>query len=130
MHTLDDLIDSLKKIESAASEVRAWDDNDGEECLNSFAESGVGGRRSDLLLPLIDEAQIIGDRVLEFTQEDRLHRNQATALNNAGFTVYSHDRGYVSVWIYPTEEAHRIAAKSDEPSPDKMLLIICDDAEE
>jgi len=130
MRTFDDLIDSLKKIESAVSEVRAWDDNDGEESLNSFAESGVGGRRSELLLPLIDEAQIIADRVLEFTQEDRLHRNQARALTDAGFTVYSHDRGYVSVWVYPTDEAHRVAEQNDEPSPDKMLLIICDDAEE
>jgi hypothetical protein len=127
MYTFDDLIEALKNVEAKASEVRAWYDNDGEETLNSFAFSRVVHRRSDCLIEPINEVQNIADRVLQFTQDDRLHRSQARRLNDAGFIVYSHDRGNVVVEVHPTDEAYELAETRDEPEPDKMLLALIED---
>ncbi len=127
MYTFDDLIEALKKVETKASDVCAWDDNDGEESLNSFALSGVGGRRSDCLVDPINEVQSIADRVLEFTQDGRLHRTQARRLKDAGFPIYSPERGYLVVEVHPTDEAYELAEEREEPSPDKMLLVLIED---
>ncbi|NIL19704.1 hypothetical protein [Pseudomonas sp. AN3A02] len=126
--TLNDLIRALVEIREKASDVQAWDDNDGEATLNGFADSGVGGQRSDDLQAPISRAVAIASSVLTFNQDEGpLDKRQASALEEAGFRVL--DRGFenVVVEIRPTESALE-AAESDEdcdhiPSPMELKLF-------
>ncbi|NWF10006.1 hypothetical protein HX810_20250 [Pseudomonas salomonii] len=126
--TFNDLIKTLVEIREKASDVQAWDDNHGEATLNGFADSGQGGRRSDDLQAPISRAVAIASSVLTFNQDEGpLDKQQAMALEEAGFRVL--DRGFenVVVEIRPTEAALK-AAESDEdcdhiPSPMELKLF-------
>jgi hypothetical protein len=119
-----DLIDALKDIQLTASEVQAWRDNDDEPSLNSFANSGVGGRRSDALLDAISTVSNIASKSLTFTQDGtgRLHRRDRNQLERAGFTVLADQPDYMAVAIPPTGEAYRAAEKAGTSTPETMTL--------
>lgn len=132
--TIRDLIQALQVIREVASSVEAWNDNDGEPSLNSFARSGVGGRRSEALMDPIADARSIASEVLRFTVDGRLDKNQANALRDAEFPVLAGEEGFVKVGISPTaaayadHEAENEDGESDSyDAPEDMELILIQD---
>lgn len=122
--TISDLISRLDEVRHIASAVAAWDDNDGEPTLNSFATSGVGGQRSDALLDPIAEAQDAARDALRFTQDGngRLHQTDRRQLEEAGFQVLAGEPGYTVVAIPPSDEACIAAEHAGEHTPETMQL--------
>ena len=128
IYTFDNLIDALVAVKEKASDVQAWSENDGEDTLNGFAASGVGGERSNYLQAPISRAVAIASHVLKFNQnQGPLEKNQVKALEEAGFRVLSRNFETVVVEVEPTESAIK-AAESDEdcdesPSPMDLNLF-------
>jgi hypothetical protein len=116
--TVSDLITILEDVQRTASEVSAWTDNDGEPTLNSFANSGVGGERSDALLDVIAEAAHAASESLQFTQDGngKLHHRNRKQLEEAGFQV--------------SEEACRAAEEAGDPEPETMELVLISQPDE
>lgn len=132
--TIRDLVQALHAVREVASRIEAWHDNDDESNLNSFANSGVGGDRSDVLAVVIAPPQSIARDVLRFTAAGALDKNQSNTLREAGFIVLVGDEGFVKVQITPTDgayEAHEDVEEDDEPdpysAPEAMELILIED---
>lgn len=132
--TIRDLIQALQAVREVASSVEAWNDNDGESSLNSFARSGVGGPRSEALMGPIGYARSIASDVLRFTVDGRLDRNQSNALREAEFPVLVGDEGFVKVQISPTAAAYADHEAENEDgesdpynAPEDMELILIQD---
>lgn len=130
--TISDLITTLEKVQRTASEVTAWTDNDGEPTLNSFANSGVGGERSDALVDVIAEAEHTASESLPFTQDGngKLHKRDRKQLEEAGFRVIASEPYYTAVAIPPSEEARRDAEEAEEPEPETMELVLISQPED
>lgn len=130
--TVSDLLDSLRDVQRTASSVEAWTDNDGEPSLNSFANSGVGGKRSDALLDVIEQAKRMAGEALEFTQHGngRLLQRQRAEIEGAGFDLIAGEPYYTAVSIPPTEEACLAAEAAGEPIPDSMELVLLSQPED
>lgn len=127
-----DLIFYLDEVRRVASEVTAWDDNDGEPTLNSFADSGVGGQRSDALLDPIAEAQSAARDALRFTQDGqgRLHRADRRKLEDAGYQIVADEADYTVVSIPPTDEACAAAEQADGSTLEAMALTLISESDE
>lgn len=130
--TVSDLITILEDVQRTANEVSAWTDNDGEPTLNSFANSGVGGERSDALLNVIAEAEHAASESLQFTQDGngKLHDRNRKQLEDAGFRVIANEPYYTAVAIPPSEEACRAAEEAGDPEPETMELVLISQPDE
>jgi hypothetical protein len=130
--TVSDLITTLKEVQRTASNVYAWTDNDGEPTLNAFANSGVGGERSDALLDVIAGAERAASESLQFTQEGegKLHQRDRKQLEKAGFRVLANEPYYTAVEIPPSKEACRAAEEAGEDEPEAMELVLISQPDE